>query len=123
MKDFLDQANSADLVGLPLNSFVETEYHSSINAAFTRALGRHAGVWRAYRTAIMLEYIKPWAAQANIPLSSLKATADPRGEVGDTQGPKIQRMSVRDRSIRMLEGIITDKILSLTHHNHHTTKK
>ncbi len=112
MKDFLDQANSADLVGLPLNSFVETEYHSSINAAFTRALGRHAGDWRAYRTARMLEYIKTWAAQANIPLSSLKANADQRGEVGDTKGHKSKGMSVRDRAIRLLEGLTDEELQS-----------
>src|SRR3546814_18216101 len=103
MKDFLDQANSADLVGLPLNSFVETEYHSSINAAFTRAHGRHAGDWRAYRTARMLAYIKTWAAHANIPLSSLKAHADQRGEVGEPEGHNTQGRSVRHRAIRQLE--------------------
>src|SRR3546814_17884509 len=105
MKDFLDQANSADLVGLPLNSFVETEYHSSINAAFTRALGRHAGDWRAYRTAKMLESIKTWAAQTNIPLSSMNANDDQRVVVGDTEGHKHKGMSVRDTSIKLIDSI------------------
>src|SRR3546814_17563611 len=60
----------------------------------------------------MLEYIKTWAAQANIPLSSLKANADQRGEVGDTEGHKSKGMSVRDRAIRLLEGLTDEELQS-----------
>jgi len=112
MKDFLDQTSSTELSGLPLSSFVETEYHSSINAAFTRALGRHAGDWRAYRTARMVEYIKTWAAQTDIPLSSLKANTDQRGEAGDTEGQLSKGMSVRERAIRLLEGLTDEELHS-----------
>lgn len=113
MKDFLGQTSSAELSELPLSSFVETEYRSSINAAFTRALGRHAGDWRAYRTARMVEYIKTWADQTSIPLSSLKANADPRGEAGGTEGQPSRGMSVRERAIRLIEGL-TDEELHCT---------
>lgn len=112
MKDFLGQTSSAELSGLPLSSFVETEYRSSINAAFTRALGRHAGEWRAFRTARMLEYIKTWAAQNDIPLSSLKDIADQRGEAGGTEGQPSSGMSVRERAIRLLEGLTDDELHS-----------
>ena len=112
MKDFLDQTSNSELSGLPLSSFVETEYRSSINAAFTRAIGRHADDWRAFRTARMLEYIKTWAAQADIPLSSLKANADQRAVAGVAEGQASNGMPVRERAMRLLEGLTDEELHS-----------
>lgn len=110
MKEFLGQANSTELSGLPLSSFVETQYRSSVNAAFTRALGRHAGDWRTYRTARMLEHIKKWAAETGIPMSSLTAIPDQRSEAGTSEGHSSKAMSVRERAVRLLEGLSDDEL-------------
>jgi len=112
MKAFLEQTNSAELSGLPLSSFVETEYRSSINAAFTRALGRYAGDWRTYRTARMLDYIKTWAAQTAIPMSSLTAIPEQRSEAGTSEGHSNKPMSVRERAIWLLEGLSDEELRS-----------
>lgn len=112
MKDFLAQASSAELTALPLGSFVEAAYHSSVNAAFTRALGRHASQWRAYRTRRMMEYISAWAAQAHIPISSLAAIPDQRSDGGGAEGQPNKPMSVRERAIRLIDGLSEEELHS-----------
>lgn len=112
MKDFLEQSNSAELTALPLSSFVETDYRSSVNAAFTRALGRYADDWRTYRTARMLEHIKSWAAQAGIPMSSLTAIPDKRSVAGISEVHSNKSMSVRERAIRLLDGLTDEELRS-----------
>lgn len=75
MKEFLGGASLPAKEKEVLEPLTAEQYSSTVNAAFSRALGAHSVAWRNFRTVQVISIIEKWASDAGISLSELHRTA------------------------------------------------
>lgn len=71
MRTFLTQLKLSSSDREAFETLIQGKYTSSLNAAFTRALGTHGTAWREFRTRRVTSKIQTWAADNNIAFSDL----------------------------------------------------
>ncbi|HBO9019087.1 OST-HTH/LOTUS domain-containing protein [Pseudomonas aeruginosa] len=97
----------------PLDSLVAMDYSSSVNKAFTKALGEREGEWRRIRTLKITERIKAWATQHNVKHDDLTYRHTPvalSAGVFETPAPV---MTPLQQATRLLEKMSDEDILSV----------
>lgn len=72
MKEFLRGLPLHEKDRAPIEAMIEGEYTSSINAAFTRALGVYGDAWRRFRTERIASAIDQWASSVDIAAASIR---------------------------------------------------
>lgn len=82
-----------------LEPLASQPYSSSVNAAFTRALGDQSHAWRQRRTALVIAAIRGWAAAHKVEFGDLCVQKD----VVDTAIVHEPRLTPREYAVKLLE--------------------
>ncbi|PHV08327.1 hypothetical protein CSQ96_06605 [Janthinobacterium sp. BJB412] len=98
-----------------LKVIVAEPYSSSMNAAFTQALGEHGGGWRQLRTARVHEIIRQWAEANQVPLLKLY-TPNSRENDRRVHSPETlptAALGARQKAQQLLEVLSDDDVARL----------
>ncbi|EPN9800014.1 OST-HTH/LOTUS domain-containing protein [Pseudomonas aeruginosa] len=112
MSEFLNLLDLPEGERAPLESIIATGYSSSVNAAFTKALGARQKEWRKLRTLRITERIQTWATQHSVPLEDLslpKQVDEP--PVPTPEVPAL--LTLRQQAFRLLELMSDDDIAKI----------
>ena len=92
-----------------LENIVATPYDSSVNAAFSRALGSRSIAWRRFRSDKVCHRARAWATRHGIDFASLQQTPDASQKA--VQGTPA--MSPRLRAVKLLESFSDKELVDL----------
>ena len=106
MREYLSTVPLQAADKAPLEAMTEQLYTSSLNAAFTRALGEKGEGWRHFRTHRVTEAIERWASQHEVPLDHLRKPAVQT----HADGKVVPKESARARAQKLLELISEEDI-------------
>jgi hypothetical protein len=109
MKEFLDGLPLQLRDRAPIEAMIGVEYTSSINVAFTRALGSHGNAWRRYRTDRIATLIDQWAEKAGLSPASLRKPAD-LAQTGDPASRPPKTPDVRTKIHKLMELVSEDDL-------------
>lgn len=93
----------------PLEAMTEQPYTSSLNSAFTRALGEKGDGWRHFRTQRVTEAIERWASEHAVSLDHLRKPA----VQSHADGKVAPQDSARARAQKLLELISEEDIAKI----------
>lgn len=93
----------------PLEAMTEQPYTSSLNSAFTRALGEKGDGWRHFRTHRVTEAIERWASLHGVPLDHLRKHAVQT----HIEGEVAPKESARARALKLLQLISEEDIAKI----------
>lgn len=93
----------------PLEAMTEQSYTSSLNSAFTRALGEKGEGWRHFRTHRVTEAIERWASLHGVPLDHLRKSAVQT----QMEGEVAPKESARARALKLLQLISEEDIAKI----------
>ena len=103
MREFLNASSIQGAEREPLDAMLTRPYTSSLNFAFTAALGNRGNAWRHFRTQRITEAIQQWAASNGIPDEQLRK---PAGRPVDKATPT--KDSSRGKALKLLQ-LISDE--------------
>jgi hypothetical protein len=109
MKEFLGSLPLQLRDRAPIEAMIGVEYTSSINVAFTRALGSHGDAWRRYRTDRIAALIDQWAEKAGLSPASLRKPAD-LAQTGDPTSQPPKTPDVRTKIHKLMELVSEDDL-------------
>jgi hypothetical protein len=104
MREYLSTAPFQVAEKTPLEAMTEQPYTSSLNSAFTRALGEKGDGWRHFRTHRVTEAIERWASQHSVLLDNLRKPAVQT--LADMRA--VSRQSARASALKLLQ-LISDE--------------
>ncbi|WP_222176028.1 UPF0158 family protein [Pseudomonas aeruginosa] len=111
MGEFLDLINLSDAERAPLQQLIASNYSSTVNAAFTKALDDREQEWRQMRTLKIAQWIQEWAVKHDVKPEELNTPpsqpAPPAATAPDT---RTVVLSSRQQALRLLELMSDDEI-------------
>lgn len=116
MSEFVEWLNLPAPERAPLDGLIAMEYSSSVNAAFTKALGEREQEWRKIRTLKVTERIKAWATQHHVKHDDLmlhRQVHAGSSPVAASTEPAAPTMTPRQQAIRLLEKMSDEDILTV----------
>jgi hypothetical protein len=114
MHEFLDLLGLPATERAPLESLIASEYSSSVNAAFTKALGSREQEWRKIRTLKVAERIKAWATQHNIKHENLSLQRHSEVTQPTTSVEvQVRVLTPRQQATKLLERMSDEDILTV----------
>lgn len=116
MSEFVEWLNLPEPERAPLDGLIAMEYSSSVNAAFTKALGEREQEWRKIRTLKVTERIKTWATQHHVKHDDLMLHRQVQGGSSSTATPaepSTPTMTPRQQAARLLEMMSDEDILTV----------
>lgn len=127
MREYLQEAPLPAAQKEALGPLAAEAYSSTVNKAFTDALGNYAWGWRRHRTAKVVEVVSEWAERNGIALNRLHAAAKepaafvPTSPVPDLAGPSIptapraaaSQIPARQQALKLLELLSDEDIARL----------
>ena len=109
MREYLSTAPLQAADKPPLEAMTEQPYTSSLNSAFTRALGDKGDGWRHFRTQRVTEAIERWASQHGVSLDHLRKPAVQT----HADGKVPPKESARARALMLLQLISEEDIAKI----------
>lgn len=112
MQEFLDRLDLPAAESAPLESLITSEYSSSVNTAFTKALGSRGQEWREIRTLKITQHIKDWATQHNVKHEDLSFQwhSEITQSTSPTEAP-VRVLTPREQAAKLLERMSDEDIL------------
>lgn len=106
MRDFLASSEVHPDQHAALGPLVSQAYSSSVNAAFTRALGERSQSWRHFRTSRVVSAIRAWATRHGVDFPALcMQRSAPEARVTPEN-----RLTSRQHAIKLLELLTNEDI-------------
>ncbi len=109
MEEYLASASVSHSEREALQPLLGGAYSSTLNAAFTRALGEKGAAWRAYRTKLIHSKIDGWCRKYGVPIERLAAAQKSEPLPGSSSAAPTTD-SPRAQAIRLLETLSDDDI-------------
>lgn len=106
MREYLSTVPLQAADKTPLEAMTEQPYTSSLNSAFTRALGEKGEGWRHFRTHRVTEAIERWASLHGVSLDYLRKPAVQT----HADGKAVPKESARARALKLLQLISEEDI-------------
>lgn len=113
MHAFIDQKRLTDNDRQALEALISGKYSSSLNSAFTRALGANGDAWRDFRTGKVTQQIRDWAAEHKIDYSELCSPRNPTAAVGKPLAPVLASGSPKERATHLLALVSDEDIVRI----------
>lgn len=113
MRAFLDSTRMSSSERAPLEAIIAEPYSSAVNTTYTRALGALGSSWRQFRTNRVIDTIKKWASEHDVPFHSLCIQKSSENLSSMQSRSDQSQLTARQQATKLLELLSEEDIARL----------